>query len=349
MAAPRLHRWPPSRPCGGPNLSLLEGTSSGSVSGSQRFLSLLPVDSPIMIIEAEGLLKRFGNVVALDGLSCRMPEGPIGLLGPNGAGKTTFLRLLLGLLRPTAGRATVFGLDSQARPLSIRERIGYMPEHDCLIPEMTGVGLVSYMGRVSGLDANTALSRAHDMLDFVGVGEERYRKIEEYSTGMKQRAKLAQGLVHDPDLFLFDEPTAGLDPEGRSEMLSLLKAISKMEGKSMLISSHLLPDVEHICQHVVIINGGQVVTQGGLHELLGAGLNSLRVRLVGDEEAFLTALKEKGVEAETSPPFIKVPRQDGVEDAVFRAAFDTGAQIRYLGVEARTLEEVFLQIVEGEG
>ncbi|MFQ5838892.1 MAG: ABC transporter ATP-binding protein [Thermoplasmata archaeon] len=300
-----------------------------------------------MIVQAEGLTKRFGDVIALDGLTCEMPEGTIGLLGPNGAGKTTFLRLLLGLLKPTAGRATVLDFDCQTRPLEIRERIGYMPEHDCLIPEMTGIGLVAYMARVSGLDANTALSRAHDMLDFVGVGEERYRKVEEYSTGMKQRAKLAQSLVHDPDLFLFDEPTAGLDPEGRTEMLDLLKAISMMEGKSLLISSHLLPDVEDICRHVVIINGGQVVAQGELGELLGRGLNSLKVRIKGDVEAFGSALKEKGVEVHVNPSFIQVPKADGVEDLIFKAAFETGVQIRYLGAEARSLEEVFLQIVEG--
>ncbi len=302
-----------------------------------------------MIIQAEGLVKRFGNVVALDKLTCQMPQGTVGLLGPNGAGKTTFLRLLLGLLKPTAGRATILGMDSRHRPLTIREQIGYMPEHDCLIPEMTGIGLVAYMGRISGLDANTALSRAHDMLDFVGVGEERYRKIEEYSTGMKQRAKLAQALVHDPNLFLFDEPTAGLDPEGRSEMLSLLKAISKMEGKSMLISSHLLPDVEDICQHVAIINGGQMVAQGELKELLSGDLDSLRIRIRGDSEAFVNSLAKKGVNVESRPSFILVRRAQGVEDLVFQAALETGTQIRYLGAEARSLEEVFLQIVEGGG
>ncbi|MCJ2520864.1 MAG: ABC transporter ATP-binding protein [Candidatus Thermoplasmatota archaeon] len=300
-----------------------------------------------MVIQAAALTKRFGDVVALDGLTMEMPEGTVGLLGPNGAGKTTFLRLLLGLLKPTSGSATVMDLDCQARPLAIRERIGYMPEHDCLIPEMTGIGLVAYMARVSGLDTNTALGRAHDMLDFVGVGEERYRKVEEYSTGMKQRVKLGQALVHDPDLFLFDEPTAGLDPEGRSEMLELLKAISSMEGKSMLISSHLLPDVEDICRHVVIINGGQVVAQGDLKDLLSSELDTLKVRIRGDADAFLSALDQRGVEAQTKPSFIQVPKKEGVQELIFSAALETGVQIRYLGAESRSLEEVFLQIVEG--
>ncbi len=302
-----------------------------------------------MVIQAQALTKRFGDIIALDGLTAEMPKGTIGLLGPNGAGKTTLLRLLLGLLKPTAGRATILGMDCRHRPLAIRERIGYMPEHDCLIPEMTGIGMVAYMGRVSGLDANTALGRAHDMLDFAGVGEERYRKIEEYSTGMKQRAKLAQALVHDPDLFLFDEPTAGLDPEGRSEMLDLLKAISKMEGKSMLISSHLLPDVEDICEHITIIDGGRVVAQGELDELLAGDADSLRVRIRGDAETFASVLREKGVAVELDPSYVLVSRKEGVEDLIFQAAMETEAQVRYLGSHARSLEEVFLQIVEGEG
>ncbi len=301
-----------------------------------------------MVIQAEGLTKRFGDVLALDGLTVAMPEGAVGLLGPNGAGKTTFLRLLLGLLRPTAGRATVLGLDSAARPLAIRERIGYMPEHDCLIPEATGIGLVAYMGRVSGLRRNTALSRAHDMLDFVGVGEERYRKVGEYSTGMKQRVKLAQALVHDPDLFLFDEPTAGLDPEGRSEMLTLLRAIARMEGKNLLVSSHLLPDVEDICRHVVIINGGRVIAGGPLEVLLAGGMNTLHVRIRGDADAFVGALQARGLAAEVQPGLVQVPREEGAEGTIFEAALEAGVQVRYLGVAARTLEEVFLQIVEGD-
>ncbi|MEE9592754.1 MAG: ABC transporter ATP-binding protein, partial [Thermoplasmata archaeon] len=204
-----------------------------------------------------------------------------------------------------------------------------------------------YMGRVSGLEPNVALGRAHDMLDFVGVGEERYRKIEEYSMGMKQRVKLAQALVHDPDLFLFDEPTAGLDPEGRTEMLDLLKLVSQMPEKSMLISSHLLPDVEDIARHVVILNGGQVIAEGDLQQLLGEGMNTLRVRIEGDLGKFAEALRQAGAEVTEEDAFLRVARADGVEDLIFRTAHAQGAQVRYLGAEARSLEEVFLEIVEG--
>src|SRR5207249_4477448 len=176
-----------------------------------------PVEGTIVLVETKNLTKVFGEVRAVDDLSVAIPEGAIGLVGPNGAGKTTFLRLLLSLLQPTAGTAKVLGrniLDG----VPLRERIGYMPEHDCLIPDMTGVGLVAFMGRVSGLDADSAIGRAHDVLQFVGVEEERYRKVAEYSTGMKQKVKLAQSMVHDPQLYIFDEPTTGLDPRGRTEM-----------------------------------------------------------------------------------------------------------------------------------
>jgi ABC-2 type transport system ATP-binding protein len=203
------------------------------------------------------------------------------------------------------------------------------------------------MGRVSGLDPNVALGRAHDMLDFVGVGEERYRKVEEYSMGMKQRVKLAQALVHDPDLFLFDEPTAGLDPEGRTQMLDLLKLVSQMPEKSMLISSHLLPDVEDICRHVVILNGGQVIAEGELQQLLGEGMNALRLRIEGDLGSFAEALRQAGAEVTQDDPFLRVARSDGVEDLIFRTAHAQGAQVRYLGVEARSLEDAFLEIMEG--
>ncbi|MDX1535118.1 MAG: ABC transporter ATP-binding protein, partial [Thermoplasmata archaeon] len=293
-----------------------------------------------MIIEADGLTKRYGSVLALNRLTTRIPEGPVGRLGPKGAGKTTFLRLLLGLLRPTTGQGRVLGFDIRSRPLAVRERIGYMPEHDCLIPDMTGIGLVAYMGRVTGLDPNVALGRAHDMLDFVGVGEERYRKIDQYSMGMKQRVKLAQALVHDPDLFLFDEPTAGLDPKGRNEMLKLLKLVSKMPEKSLLISSHLLPDVEDICRHVVILEGGQVVAEGDLQELLVRDMNALHVRVEGDRERFAEALQQAGLEVTLEDELLRVVKAEGAEDLIFRTAHAQGAQIRHLGVEARSLEEV---------
>jgi len=290
------------------------------------------------------LTKVFGEVRAVDDLTVSIPEGAVGLVGPNGAGKTTFLRLLLSLLQPTAGTAKVLG-HSIEDGVPVRERIGYMPEHDCLIPEMTGVGLVTYMGRVSGLDAKTAISRAHDVLQFVGVEEERYRKVAEYSTGMKQKIKLAQSMVHDPQLYIFDEPTTGLDPRGRTEMLDLVRVIASSPGRNVILSSHLLPDVETICKYIVILDGGHQIAAGQLQQLLTGAADRLRIDVRGDREAFAQRLKEAGLEAEASPSGVHVNRGPGVEAEIFRTAKALGAEVRYMGREIRSLEEFFLELV----
>ncbi len=297
------------------------------------------------LVETSGLTKAFGEVRAVDDLSVQIPPGAIGLVGPNGAGKTTFLRLLLGLLRPTSGTGRVLGHPIHDG-IPVRERTGYMPEHDCLLPDMTGIGLVSYMGRVSGLDPGTAMSRAHDVLQFVGVEEERYRKIAEFSTGMRQKVKLAQAMVHDPELYIFDEPTTGLDPRGRSEMLHLVGRIAASEGRNVILSSHLLPDVESICRYVVILDGGHQIAAGPLSALLSGAQDRLRIDVRGDRDAFLRALKEAGVDAEAGPTGVHVARKADVESAVFRAAQSSGAEVRYMGAEIRSLEELFLELVE---
>ncbi len=297
------------------------------------------------LVETAGLTKTFGEVRAVDDLSVSIPEGAIGLVGPNGAGKTTFLRLLLGLLRPTAGRGTVLGYPIH-EGIPVREQTGYMPEHDCLLNDMTAIGLVSYMGRVSGLDPGTAMSRAHDVLQFVGVEEERYRKVAEFSTGMKQKVKLAQAMVHDPQLYIFDEPTTGLDPRGRSEMLDLVGKIASSEGRNVILSSHLLPDVESICKYVVILDGGHQIAAGPLAKLLTGTQDRLRIDVRGDRDAFLKTLREAGVDAEAGPSGVHVARKAGVEADVFRAAKASGAEVRYMGAEIRSLEELFLELVE---
>ncbi len=297
------------------------------------------------LVETAALTKTFGDVRAVDDLTVSIPEGAIGLVGPNGAGKTTFLRLLLGLLRPTSGSGKVLGYAIEDG-IPVRERTGYMPEHDCLIPDMTGIGLVSYMGRVSGLDPGTAMSRAHDVLQFVGVEEERYRKVAEYSTGMKQKIKLAQAMVHDPQLYVFDEPTTGLDPRGRSEMLGLVGKIAASQGRNVILSSHLLPDVEAICKYIVILDGGHQIAAGPLAQLLSGAQDRLRVDVRGDRDAFLRALQGSGVEADLAPSGVHVTRRPQVETEVFRAAQATGVEVRYMGAEIRSLEELFLELVE---
>ncbi len=299
-----------------------------------------------MFIETSALAKDYGQVHALGPLSLEIPAGSLALVGPNGAGKTTFLRLLMGLLVPTEGTARVLDHDVLSESLRIREKVGYMPEHDCLIPEMTGVGFVAFMGRLSGLPAAVALSRAHDVLQFVGLREERYRRISEYSLGMRQRVKLAQAIVHDPPLCLLDEPTAGLDPMGRVEMLQLLRALALQTGKTVVLSTHLLEDVEGICENLLVLDGGRAVVHGPLRQLLSLGDSTLALRIKGDHARFLAGLAARGVTAELVGEEYRLPRPEGGERVIFEVAQETRTQIRYLGRSVQSLEELFLNSVQ---
>ncbi|HZY93178.1 MAG TPA: ABC transporter ATP-binding protein [Thermoplasmata archaeon] len=298
------------------------------------------------LVEVDSVTKEFGPQTALAGISARLTPGTIGLVGPNGAGKTTLLRLLLGLIPPSGGALRVFGLDTMEHPLGIRERVGYMPEHDCLIPTMTGIGFVAFMGQVSGLPRETALSRAHDVLQFVGIHEERYRRIREYSVGMRQRVKLAQAIVHDPPLCLLDEPTAGLDPGGRLEMLELLRTLSKLPGRSLLLSTHLLPDVEGLCDQIVLLNSGRLLAAGPLEPLLAARRSDTIIRIKGELPAFVERLSARGIPVRTEGPEVFARLPDGGARAVFEAAREAGVQVRFLGDAVRSVEELFLTMVQ---
>src|SRR3954447_13574470 len=211
------------------------------------------------IIATRGLGKRFPGVLALDELTIDIEPGVVGLVGANGAGKSTLIKILLGLLPATSGQASVLGLDTVRESMKIRELVGYMPENDCLPPDVSATEFIVHVARVSGLPAAAARERAADTLRHVGLYEERYRPIGGYSTGMRQRVKLAQSLVHDPQLVFLDEPTNGLDPAGRDEMLALIRRIGADFGISVLVTSHLLGELERICDHVVIIDGGRLL------------------------------------------------------------------------------------------
>ena len=217
------------------------------------------------LLEAQNLTKHYGQTIALHQVDMHVREGITGLLGPNGAGKSTAMKLFLGLLQPTAGTATVLG-EKPYKNVAVRARLGYMPEHDCLPDSLTASEFLSHMAQVCGIPANHARTRAADMLRHVGLDEERYRLIGEYSTGMKQRVKLAQALVHDPAIVLLDEPTAGLDPGGREEMLELVRRTGKQFGINILLSSHLMGDVEGTCERIIVIEGGAIVEQGDVSE-----------------------------------------------------------------------------------
>ena len=301
---------------------------------------------PGALLDVDAVSKSFGETEALAGLTAQLEPGTIGLVGPNGAGKTTLLRLLLGMIPPTSGTLRVFGHDSVTDSLAIRERVGYMPEHDCLIPSMTAIGFVAFMGRLSGLPKEVAIGRAHDVLQFVGLREERYRLLREYSVGMRQRVKLAQALVHDPPLCFLDEPTAGLDPNGRAEMLGLLRAIQGLGHHSLILSTHLLPDVEGLCDQILMLNGGRLLASGSLTSLLGASASASVVRFRGDGERFVAALREHGLSPRLDRTEIHLDLDANGARNVFQAAFDTHTEIRYLGRSVRSVEDLFLSLLD---
>ena len=233
--------------------------------------------------------------------------GAVGLLGPNGAGKSTMLKSLLGFIPPTSGRLEVLGRDVARHPLEVRASIGYMPENDGHIPGMNAVTFVAYCAQLAGLPKADAMQRAHEVLFYVGLGEARYRNVETYSTGMKQRIKLAQAMVHDPDLLFLDEPTNGMDPKGRDEMLELVRDIAHNKGINLILSSHLLPDVEYVCDYVVVLDKGAVATHGPIEALKGPGGRVYEVRVKGRLPEFVAALQADGLECrETDEDVMRV-------------------------------------------
>ena len=247
------------------------------------------------IIELDNLTKRYGSITAIEGVTLSVRPGVVGLLGPNGAGKSTLIGILLGHTQPTEGTGSVLGHDIRSEQYAIRQKIGFVPENDCFIPNMTGVGYVHYAARLSGMDYSSAMQRTHEALDVAGMESERYRRVDTYSTGMKQRAKVAQALVHDPELILLDEPTNGLDPQGRRMMLALIRDLGR-QGMSVVLSSHLLHDVEEVCDHVIVLGHGRVLLTGEVSELMRPSANRCLVRFRGDEDAFTDSLRRQGVE-----------------------------------------------------
>jgi ABC-2 type transport system ATP-binding protein len=242
----------------------------------------------VSLLTTNALTRHFGPVIALQDLSVDIPPGIVGLIGANGAGKSTLIKILLGLLPPSSGSATVLGLDVATRLSAVRERAGYMPEHDCLPPDVSATEIVVHLARMAGLPATAARERAADTLRHVGLYEERYRPIGGYSTGMRQRVKLAIALVHDPSFVLLDEPTNGLDPGGRDEMLDLIRRVGTEFGISVLVSSHLLSELERICDHVVVIEDGRLVRSSPTAEVMAT--SGVLVVEVDDRAADVAAL-----------------------------------------------------------
>lgn len=302
-----------------------------------------------MLIEVKNVSLLFGTTTALDNLSLQVEGGAVGLLGPNGAGKSTLIKTLLGFLKPNEGAATVFGLDAQTNPLEIRKQVGYMPEDECLIPGMTAVQFVSYAGELCGMPRRDALQRAHEVLYYVGLDEERYRTVDGYSAGMKQRVKLAQALVHDPTLLLLDEPTNGMDTSGREEMLELVKDIATDKNINVILSSHLLPDVEFACEEIIALSHGSVAIQGQIETLKENKGQSFDLKIVGDSEAYITALERHNFQVELHPDKrlrVTSTHQEQTETTFFfKLAYDTGVQLRQLRGVKHTLEDIFAEVM----
>lgn len=306
----------------------------------------------VAVAQIQDLTVRYGRFTALDHFSVELPEGCVGLLGPNGAGKTTFLKTLLGFISPAGGGGTVLGNDISGNGLNIRQVVGYMPEQDCHIPGMTAVQFVAYAAELVGMPRNHAISRAHESLEYVGLGEARYRTIETYSTGMKQRVKLAQALVHDPKLLLLDEPTNGLDPAGREEMLLLIKDIAQRHSRNSLVCSHLLPDIERTCEHVIVLVNGKLQMAGNITEIKAQHKNELRISLREPSGAFLQAISGRGIsvlEAKSNEYLLSYSgdTRQAMND-IFQSAKETQNQVRSLSQAERSLEDVFMEVIRGD-
>ncbi len=308
----------------------------------------MPETAPVVSLENVSVL--YGKNAALRGVTTAFTAGAVGLLGPNGAGKSTMIKALLGFVVPTSGQMRVLGLDVARAPLDIRARVGYMPESDAHIPGMNAVAFVAYCGELAGLPRVDATQRAHEVLFYVGLGEARYRNVETYSTGMKQRIKLAQALVHDPDLLFLDEPTNGMDPKGRDEMLELVRDLAHNKGMHLILSSHLLPDVEYTCDSVVVMDKGAVVAAGPIEALKQprGRVYELRVKTrSGEIGEFIERLKEAGLDCHATDEDVMrvfVPG-DGGARALFALASADGVQVRHLRPSVPTLEDVFAHAV----
>jgi ABC-2 type transport system ATP-binding protein len=301
------------------------------------------------VVTLDGVTVMYGRQIALKEVTIRFPAGAVGLLGPNGAGKSSMIKALLGFVTPARGRMQVLGYDVARSPLQIRARVGYMPENDAHIPGLSAVAFVAYCGELSGLPAVDAMQRAHEVLFYVGLGEARYRNVETYSTGMKQRIKLAQAIVHDPDLVLLDEPTNGMDPKGRDEMLTLIRDLAHDKGIHVIVSSHLLPDIEYTCDSVIVMDKGTIATEGpieGLKQPRGQ-VFELRIKAPTGIDTFQAQLRAAGIEchaAEDEVMRVFVPGEATARE-IFALAAQSGVQVRHLRPSVPTLEDVFAQAV----
>lgn len=303
---------------------------------------------PQPLISLRDVYVTYGKTDALAGATLSVNGGSVGLLGPNGAGKTTLLKSLLGFVSVNRGDVHVFGEKMPALRRQVRHRLGYMPERPITSPTISAVSFLRYCGCLFGMTPADAMERAHEVLNYVGVGEFRYRKMGTYSTGMCQRVKLAQALIHDPKLILLDEPTNGLDPEGRVEMLNLIREVSSQKRVTVLISTHLMPDVVQVCDRVIVLSHGQVVREGKISELTALREGQYEVRVRENKQTFREALAAHGCTSSDrydGTLVVQVPPAFKLQ-TLFEVAKDQRTQIRHLQPVRQSLEEVFMQAVK---
>jgi ABC-2 type transport system ATP-binding protein len=295
----------------------------------------------MLLIETTGLSKHYGQVKALDMLDLKVESGIIGLVGANGAGKSTLIKILLGVIAPTSGRASVLGMDVVREGQDIRRVVGYMPEHDCLPPDVGATEFVSHMARISGLPRSAARERTAEVLRHVGLYEERYRQIGGYSTGMKQRVKLAQALVHDPKLLLLDEPTNGLDPSGRDEMLDLIKRTGNDFGIAVVVASHLLGEIEQVCGYLLAVDAGRLLRAAPITTFT-ARTPVLAVEVEEGADRLAAALAARGFKTRAEETCVLVALEDdAIYDAVRDTVADLGLPLVRIEQERRRLEDLF--------
>ena len=301
------------------------------------------------IIETHDLVKKYGEHVALDGVNINVRPGATGLLGPNGAGKSTLLKTVLGLIALTSGGGKVLGHDIATEGAKIRQRIGYMPEYDCLTPEMEAMHQVRYAGELLGMNPTVATQRAHEVLEYVGLRDQRYRPISTFSTGMEQCTKLACSLIHDPDLLICDEPSNGLDAKSRQFMLDTLFQVVKQGSRSIIMSSHLMDDVERICDRMLMIHKGQVIAQGRIEDLKAID-REIEISVWGGASRIEEKLKDMGQSVRRTGRIMRITRiDDSTYGTILQAAADTSVQIRKMEDYEPSLEDLFIVIMDRLG
>ncbi len=303
-----------------------------------------------MLFELSGVTKRYGELEALHHIDLAVAPASIGLLGPNGAGKSTLLKVLLGLVTPENGSVTVLGHALPQHAMTVRAHIGYMPEGDAVIAELSAHEYTTLAAELCGIPRTEARARAHQVLHYVGLGEVRYRKTGSYSTGMRQRVRLAQALVSHPKLLLLDEPTSGLDPQGREDMLTLINDIPRRTGTSLILSTHILPDVEHTCSQVIVLSSGQVLYSGALAPLLTQDKTTYELRGRGNLESLVKACQAHGFSAKLQGASIEISTSTGTKPSeLLRLATESGFQVRHLAPLQHTLERAFFRTLEEAG